>query len=76
MFMILVFTSISIRYIAVIPKHTRITRRIHMQDKHKTNSQHKTSEAAEKTAGNNQWTNNNLKYYPDKRKRQDGPGGN
>lgn len=29
-----------------------------------------------KTAGNNQWTNNNLKYYPDTRKRQDGPGGN
>lgn len=30
----------------------------------------------EKTAGNNQWTNNNLKYYPDERPRQDGPGGN
>lgn len=30
----------------------------------------------EKTAGNNQWTNANLKYYPDKRERQDGPGGN
>lgn len=29
----------------------------------------------EKTAGNNQWTNNNLKYYPDKRERKDGPGG-
>ena len=29
----------------------------------------------EKTAGNNQWTNNNLKYYPDERERKDGPGG-
>ena len=29
-----------------------------------------------KTAGNNQWTNNNLKYYPDTRERKDGPGGN
>lgn len=29
-----------------------------------------------KTAGNNQWTNNNLKYYPDTRDRKDGPGGN
>lgn len=29
-----------------------------------------------KTAGNNQWTNNNLKYYPDARDREDGPGGN
>lgn len=29
-----------------------------------------------KTATNNQWTNNNLKYYPDTRERQDGPGGN
>ena len=33
-------------------------------------------EEAKKTAGNNQWTNNNLKYYPDERDRQDGPGGN
>lgn len=31
---------------------------------------------AKKTAYNNQWTNNNLKYYPDLRERQDGPGGN
>lgn len=31
---------------------------------------------AKKNAGNNQWTNNNLKYYPDERERQDGPGGN
>lgn len=29
----------------------------------------------EKSAGNNQWTNNNLKYYPDNRERRDGPGG-
>lgn len=29
-----------------------------------------------KDAGNNQWTSNNLKYYPDERERQDGPGGN
>lgn len=36
----------------------------------------KQQDSPEKTAGNNQWTNNNLKYYPDKRKRQDGPGGN
>ncbi len=42
-----------------------------MEDKKK-----KTSEPAEKDAGNNQWTNNNLKYYPDERPRQDGPGGN
>ena len=33
-------------------------------------------EKNEKSAGNNQWTNNNLKYYPDQRKRPDGPGGN
>lgn len=29
-----------------------------------------------KDAGNNQWTNANLKYYPDNRERKDGPGGN
>lgn len=29
----------------------------------------------QKTATDNQWTNNNLKYYPDKRERKDGPGG-
>lgn len=34
------------------------------------------SNEAQKTAVNNQWTNNNLKYYPDNRERQDGPGGN
>lgn len=33
-------------------------------------------DSVQKTAGNNQWTNNNLKYYPDERQRQDGPGGN
>ena len=32
-------------------------------------------EKAEKNAGNNQWTNNNLKYYPDERERHDGPSG-
>ena len=37
--------------------------------------QNKSNEAV-KTAGNNQWTNNNIKYYPDERERQDGPGGN
>jgi len=31
---------------------------------------------AQKTAYDNQWTSNNTKYYPDKRERQDGPGGN
>ncbi len=31
--------------------------------------------AAEKTAGNNQWTTNNSKYNPDNRERKDGPGG-
>lgn len=30
----------------------------------------------EKSATDNQWTNNNLKYYPDDRPEQDGPGGN
>ncbi len=30
----------------------------------------------EKTAVNNQWTSTHLKSKPDKRKRQDGPGGN
>lgn len=29
-----------------------------------------------KSATNNQWTNNQLKYYPDERERKDGPGGN
>lgn len=37
--------------------------------------QNKSNEAV-KTAGNNQWINNNTKYYPDERERQDGPGGN
>ena len=43
-------------------------------DKH-NHSCHK-NQNNEKTAGKNQWTNNNLKYYPDERERQDGPGGN
>lgn len=29
-----------------------------------------------KTATNNQWSSYSLKYYPDERVRQDGPGGN
>jgi len=43
----------------------------------KENKQSKTAKTNEKKkdAGNNQWTNNNLKYYPDKRERRDGPGG-
>lgn len=39
--------------------------------KDKSNKQ----EECKKSAGNNQWTNNNLKYYPDERERRDGPGG-
>ncbi len=35
----------------------------------------KNKQENKKTATNNQWTNNNLKYYPDKRERKDGPGG-
>lgn len=38
--------------------------------------EHPKNEEAKKTAYNNQWTNNNLKYYPDERVRQEGPGGN
>lgn len=30
---------------------------------------------AVKDAGNNQWTNANLKYYPDKREPKNGPSG-
>ena len=41
--------------------------------KEKLNKQNKENK---KTATDNQWTNNKLKYYPDDRKRQDGPGGN
>ena len=41
--------------------------------KEKLNKQNKENK---KTATDNQWTNNNLKYYPDDRKRQNGPGGN
>lgn len=52
------------------------------RDNMKKNNKEKNSEELlhsqeqKKTEGNNQWTNNNLKYYPDKRERQDGPGGN
>jgi|MucameStandDraft_1065616.scaffolds.fasta_scaffold61144_2 hypothetical protein len=35
-----------------------------------------TEKKYEKDEGNNQWTNNQLKYYPDKRPRKNGPGGN
>lgn len=31
--------------------------------------------AAIKTATNNQWTNNHLKYYPDQRTPKNGPSG-
>lgn len=47
-----------------------------MQTNKKDNQNNKKKTPNEKTAGNNQWTNNNLKYYPDTRERQDGPGGN
>ncbi|MFA5561171.1 MAG: hypothetical protein WDA00_00815 [Eubacteriales bacterium] len=30
---------------------------------------------APKDEGNNRWTNNNLRYFPDERERRDGPGG-
>ena len=33
------------------------------------------NQEAKKDEGNNQWTNANLKYYPDTRERRDGPGG-
>ena len=42
---------------------------IKMKDKNKKIKQ------AKKSAGDNQWTSNNLKYYPDTRERKDGPGG-
>lgn len=41
----------------------------------KENKQEKENEN-KKSATNNQWTNNQLKYYPDERERKDGPGGN
>lgn len=47
-----------------------------MSEEHKQNKNKLNEQDSEKTAGNNQWTNNNLKYYPDTRERQDGPGGN
>ncbi len=43
--------------------------------KERNKRQRKSQEAAKKTAYNNQWTNANLKYYPDERERKDGPGG-
>ena len=42
----------------------------------KNNRKENKSKEAQKTAVNNQWTNNNIKYYPDNRERHDGPGGN
>ena len=42
----------------------------------KNNRKQSKSNEAQKTSVNNQWTNNNTKYYPDNRERQDGPGGN
>lgn len=47
-----------------------------MNQKHTQKPTSPMQDTSKKTAGNNQWTNNNLRYYPDKRKRQDGPGGN
>ena len=47
-----------------------------MKQNHTQKTTSSTQDTPEKTAGNNQWINNNLRYYPDKRKRQDGPGGN
>ena len=41
----------------------------------KKNRKQTKSNETQKTAVNNQWTNNNTKYYPDNRERQDGPGG-
>lgn len=42
----------------------------------KNNRKENKSKETQKTAVNNQWTNNNIKYYPDNRERHDGPGGN
>ena len=42
----------------------------------KKNRKQTKSNETQKTSVNNQWTNNNTKYYPDNRERQDGPGGN
>ena len=41
----------------------------------KRQAENKLTNHAKKDEGNNQWTNNNLKYYPDQRPRRDGPGG-
>lgn len=42
---------------------------------HKNEQKKEYEQENKKTATNNQWTNNNLKYYPDTRERRDGPGG-
>ena|GEM_PF-1525174 len=41
----------------------------------KNHSQKLQTPQMKKTAFNNQWTNNNTKYYPDRRPRRNGPGG-
>lgn len=45
-----------------------------MKDNDKKNKRFK-ARIKEKNQGNNQWTNNNLKFYPDNTQRRDGPGG-
>lgn len=44
-----------------------------MNEKNKYKAPEKSTE--KKSATDNQWTNPNLKYYPDQRDRRDGPGG-
>lgn len=41
----------------------------------KDNQKPRDEQENKKDEGNNQWTNANLKYYPDERERHDGPGG-
>lgn len=53
----------------------KVVRRCHMQKGKRNSKQGLKHKESEKTAVNNQWTNTNLKYYPDKRDRKDGPGG-
>ncbi len=55
--------------------HTRIKGDDFMSDKKLPKEFKYNNEEAKKDEGNNQWTNNNLKYYPDTRERRDGPGG-
>ncbi len=43
--------------------------------KNKSKNKNNNQQDNEKTAVDNQWTNSNLKYYPDDRERRDGPGG-